>query len=161
MTRFGLILMLLSFWLGWSILTDFVVVPTTFKTIHDFFNAGELGMGLFMQLNCLEFVVGCSLFSLFAIEISKKHKLYVTFSLLLICLTIVSTYLFYLTPKLIHLTQLWKSADTQGLALIKNIGDIQQEHQFFHQIYIKLDTLKIFLLSCITFLHIRSVEKWY
>jgi hypothetical protein len=147
-------LFLISIWWGWTILTDFFVVPTVFKTINDFFNAGELGVTLFGKLNSLEAIVGVGLVALNIVGLKQKKISKWSFLLSGLCFLIVSFYFFYLTPKLSYLSVLWQKAEATGTQAISGIVDIQQEHQFYHQLYIKLDSVKLLMLSSLLFLNI-------
>ena len=135
------LLILLSIWWGWTVIIDFAVVPTVFSVINDFFNAGELGIALFSKLNNFELVISALLIVLSL----KQGKL--RLGLMICAWMIVMFYFSYLTPKLTHLTLLWKEADAAGLTGIAGIADVQQEHQFFHRVYVGLDSLKLLLLS--------------
>lgn len=159
-TVYSAILAFLSVWIGWTVLVDFVVAPTIFRTIHDFFNAGELGMKVFTKLNYLEFIIG-TILSIFILYSHFKYfprRLFIVLSLILV--SIIGFYIFSLCPKIIELTELWKLADTKGVIGMNGIADIQQEHQFYHGLYIKLDSLKLFIL--ISFISILFWErhKW-
>jgi hypothetical protein len=138
---------LISLWLGWTALVDLIVVPTVFSTIKDFFNAGELGVKLFSSLNNLEVVLATFLLAVLLHEFRKAKKNLLDIFLAFICFNIVMTYFAFLTPKLTTLTQLWQKADAQNLVGIAGFNDIQQEHQFFHRLYVGLDSLKLLLLS--------------
>ena len=156
-----LILILVSMWWAWTALIDFVVIPTTFRTISDFFNAGELGIALFSKLNLLEILLGLSMTGLSIMALkkapSKRSKIQVVLAALawLICLN----YFFYLTPKISELTQLWKNADSTGSVGISGFSDIQQSHQLYHRIYVGLDSLKLIILSAILFMCLLKKER--
>lgn len=153
--NFGLIIC----WLGWTALIDFAVVPTVFGTINDFFNAGELGIALFSKLNYLEVIVSSSLIALSCLELKRAQTGKLQLGLLVLAWTIVMSYFIFLTPKLTSLTELWKKADGLGLIGMSGIEDVQQEHQFYHRIYVGLDTVKILLLATLTGLEIFRQEK--
>ena len=140
------LLTLISLWLGWTVLTDFFIVPKVFAVIKDFFNAGELGIVVFSRLNILEVITGSALVSLTAIMTlkEKKNLIYLIFSVAL--LAIALTYFAYLSPKIQELTELWKKADQLGSMSIAGIDDIQQEHQKYHRLYVSIDTAKLILL---------------
>jgi len=149
------LILLCGLWLGWIILVDFFVVKIIFSEIDDFFKAGHLGMTLFSKLNLLEFLCGSFILSLVSmIQVkTKKSKFLVLIGFLLFILSFFN--LFYLTPKIIYLTQLWQRADVMGLVGLAGVSDLQQEHQFFHRIYISLDAVKLFLL-----LTLSSIAVW-
>lgn len=140
-------LVLISLWWGSTVLIDFAVVPTVFGVIDDFFNAGELGIALFSKLNKLEVVISSLLIvvSVFHLKITRSGKLQL--ALVLSAWVIVMVYVAYLTPKLTSLTGLWKEAEALNQVGISGISDIQQEHQFFHKIYVTLDSIKLLILT--------------
>jgi hypothetical protein len=154
-----IILTLVSIWWGWTVIIDFAVVPMVFRIINDFFNAGELGVALFSKLNIFELIASSLLLIIASssVLIYKKEK--TTFALILSAWIITLIYFFYLTPKLLMLTELWKKADSANQIGISGISDIQQEHQFFHKIYVTIDSLKLFILSIILGLQLFKREK--
>ena len=52
-------------------------------------------------------------------------------------------YFSYLTPKLEELTEMWKISEA-GKEI--PVSDIQQEHQYFHRLYVAIDSVKILIL---------------
>ncbi len=142
-----LTLILVSIWWGWTVIIDFAVVPAVFRVINDFFNAGELGATLFARLNGLEIIVSSLLIvvTLVHFKINRRGKLQL--SLVLAAWAIVMVYVAYLTPKITSLTYLWKEAEALGQSGLGDINDIQQEHQFFHNMYVTLDSIKLLILT--------------
>lgn len=135
---------------------DFVVVPGVFRNINDFFEAGNLGVYLFTKLNSLEVVISASVLAVL-VFIFRKNPRALPLLISGIIVTIISLiYFTYLIPKIAYLSELWKLSDS---GKIIETFDIQQEHQYFHRIYIIMDTVKIFILS---FMIISAVskEKW-
>jgi uncharacterized membrane protein len=112
--------------------------------INDFFNAGELGMSLFKKFNVLELLF---VLPLLVFEWRAKNK--VTSVGVFIAGIIILVYITYLTPKIEELSIWWKEADSQGIMGINGVKDIQQEHQFFHRLYVTLDTVKLLILSSV------------
>jgi hypothetical protein len=157
---YSIFILLLSFWLGWTLLVDFVVIRTVFSTISEFFEAGDLGIAVFSKLNNLEMIVSTLLLSLLSHQTLKNKKSLKLLVLGLLGWTIVMIYFTWLTPKLIQLTDLWKAADRMGAIGVSGIQDIQQEHQFYHKLYIRLDSLKIFVLSTLLGVGIWKNEEW-
>lgn len=100
-----LILVLVSLWWGWTAIIDFAIVPTVFRTISDFFNAGELGIALFSKLNILEVSIGLLLIILSTVELmknkTKRQKIYL--GMISLCWMISLMYFFWLTPKIAEL----------------------------------------------------------
>jgi hypothetical protein len=150
-----LLITAVSFWFGWTILIDFFVVPTVFEKIDQFFLAGDLGIALFSKLNNLEVVTGSFILSGLVFRKLSTKKDIVQFILALLLMGIALTYFTYLTPKITDLTELWKKAEATGSFAIAGISDIQQEHQFYHRLYIWLDCFKLFLLSAVFVLEAR------
>ncbi len=144
-----IVLILTSIWWGWTALVDFAIVPTVFRTIPDFFQAGELGIALFSKLNLFELVIATALViaCVYQLRIHKQGKIQLIASLC--AWVIVIFYVGYLTDKLIELTDLWMKADASNQVGIAGIIDIQQEHQYYHRVYVGLDSLK---LLCLTFM---------
>ncbi|MES2529033.1 MAG: DUF4149 domain-containing protein [Bdellovibrionota bacterium] len=137
------LLILLSFWLGWTVLVDFIVVPGVFRNIANFFEAGDLGIYLFQKLNSLELEVATFTIAILIFIFRKNRRALPLLISGVFLFAIAVTYFIYLTPKLQALTDMWKLSEAgQKIALT----DIQQEHQYFHRIYVTIDSLKILIL---------------
>lgn len=151
---------MVTLWLGWSALIDFIIIPTTFRTLNDFFGAGTLGIALFSKLNNLEVVVASLLMSLLAwYQVQhKKVNLFLT-TITVVAFAISLYYFAYLTPKISALTELWQEAQTQGTAGAGGVADVQQEHQFYHQLYVSLDTAKMILLLALLIYAAKKPES--
>ena len=156
-----IILVLVSIWLGWTVLIDFAVVPAVFRVIKDFFNAGELGINLFSILNSFELIVSSFLFGLIVFEFYNKRTSKLQLLLGALASLIIWIYVSYLTPKLIELTRLWQQADTTNQIGIQGIQDIQQEHQYFHRLYVTLDSVKLGLILGLLGISLFSKEKFF
>lgn len=138
----------LALWLGLSAFTDFFVIRTAFEITGDFFKAGDLGIALFGKLNRFEIVFASFLLIEVVLNPGKSRFLQLVKLLLtLVLFSIALTYFSYLTPKIMELTDFWKEADKLGTLSFGGIADVQTEHQFFHRLYIGLDTVKMLLLS--------------
>ncbi len=135
---------ILSAWLALTLFTDFVVIRTAFELTGDFFKAGDIGIALFGKLNNFEIIFG----SFILVEAVFKRKI-LPLILSLILFSIALIYFSYLTSKISALTELWKEAEKAGVLSMGNISDVQAEHQFFHRLYIGLDTLKMILLAAL------------
>lgn len=157
---YSLFLVLASAWWAWTFLVDIFIIPTVFRSIDNFFQAGDLGIAVFSKLNTLEVLVSSVLLGMLAWQTKKNKKTTVLLVTSVIVWAIALTYFFYLTPKLITLTDLWKQMDLMGLTSAAEIPDIQQEHQFYHNLYIRLDMLKLFLLSFLIGFGIWKQDKW-
>lgn len=154
------ILVITSLWLGWTMLVDFFIIPTVFKHVDDFFQAGFLGIAVFSRLNSLEILAATSLVSLTSLNVKKDITTVVAFVASLILFTISILYFVYLTPKIITLTELWRKADLMGLIGLRGIADLQQEHQFYHRLYIGIDTVKLGLLLILMGFGVFRSEQW-
>jgi hypothetical protein len=154
-----LLLVLLGLWLGWTLLIDFVVVPTAFRNLRDFFEAGRLGVLLFTKLNSLELSVASLIVSLTALGTLTQPRRLAMLALAILSWSIILIYLVWLTPKLSELTVLWQQAELNGVSGSGNIPDLQQEHQLYHRIYVGLDTVKLVLLASLIGLGMRMEQE--
>lgn len=158
--RYSFFLIVLSFWLAWTVLIDFVVVRTVFATIDNFFQAGDLGVALFSKLNNLELISSSLLVSILVFEMQVNKKVSSIFTLSILAWFISLYYFSFLTPKLVHLTELWKESDKLGISNLNGIFDIQQEHQFYHQTYRTLDSIKLVFLLIMLMIGLTKKDKW-
>jgi hypothetical protein len=138
---------LTGMWWGWTVLIDIFVIPTVFKTIDQFFVAGELGIAVFSKLNNLELITSSILLATLLTHFGRKKKFSILLILSFLTWTLAMIYFSYLTPKIVELTELWRKADLIGLSGVSGVEDIQQSHQYFHNLYIKFDSLKLLLLT--------------
>ena len=157
---YSLFLITVSLWWGWTILVDIFIIPTVFKTIDQFFQAGDLGIAVFSKLNNLEVVLGSILVGLFSYQVTKNKKALPLLVLSMVVWLIAMTYFSFLTPKLIELTELWKRTDLMGITGVAGIPDVQQAHQHYHNLYIGLDVIKLLLLSAMLLIGVIKEEKW-
>ena len=157
---YSLFLILVSLWWGWTVLVDFFIIPTVFKTIDQFFQAGDLGAAVFSKLNGLELILGSALVGLFSFQVTKNKKAITMLVLSTLVWVIAMTYFTFLTPKLAELSELWKKTDLMGITGVAGIPDIQQAHQFYHNLYIGIDFIKLILLTTIMILGVVKEEKW-
>jgi hypothetical protein len=137
-------------------LVDFVVVPAVFQNIEKFFEAGDLGIFLFKRLNYLEVVVASFVLGVLTFIFRKNRKALPLYISGIIVTAIALTYFMWLIPKIDELTQLWKLSEA-GQAIA--VADIQQDHQFYHRIYVIMDTVKLLVLL---FMMVSAVgkEEW-
>lgn len=156
----SLFLILTSMWLGWTVLVDFFVVRTVFSVVSNFFEAGDLGIAVFSRLNHLEVVVSTTMLAILSIVVKRKKSLLPTLALSLLAWSLSMFYFSFLTPKLVMLTALWKKADTIGSLAIAGYPDIQQTHQFWHNLYIGLDSVKLLTLITLVVLCAWKREHW-
>jgi len=137
-----------------------IVVPSVFRTIHDFFNAGDLGIVLFSALNNFELFMALVTLSILVYVFKKDKKVLPLLLLTSILVVIISFYFFYLTAHIAELTDAWKQTQLTGIYSIPGIGDIQQAHQSAHRIYVGLDVLKLLILSFVWGMTFFQEEKW-
>lgn len=142
-------IMVASMWLAATVIIDFFVVPAVFKMIDQFFLAGDLGLALFSKFNRIELFLGTTLVSLAAMQLRKDKTWLMIFIVSLFVWMLAMLYLFSLSPKIGELTELWKTADSFGITGIAGIADIQQEHHWYHRLYIILDGIKLLILAAL------------
>ena len=151
---------LLGMWWGCTVLVDFFVIPNVFRTIDIFFKAGELGIVVFSKLNALEVILGSALVGMLSYQVSKNRKALPMLMMAIVLWIIAMTYFSFLSPKISELTALWKEADQAGQMSIARYPDIQQAHQFYHKLYIGIDTFKLLLLTFMISYGVVKQEKW-
>lgn len=144
---YPLVLFLSAIWWGWTILVDLLIIPTVFRTLSDFFEAGNLGISVFSKLNNLEIVTSSFLLSLLCLHTLRSRKAIIALIISMLLWMIAMTYFAWLTPKIIEMTELWKKAEQTGATGAPGFPDIQQAHQLYHNLYIKMDMLKLALLT--------------
>jgi hypothetical protein len=158
---YSFIIVLLSFWLGWTILVDFFVVPSIFREIPEFFKAGKLGMILFSKLNNLELIVSSSILGLSIMQSRKNPHSRPLIPFALLAWMIIMLYFTFLTPKIIILTEMWmKAGHDHAMFVSQGITDIQQEHHFYHNLYRSIDAIKLVLLTIFLFCTLKNRDKW-
>lgn len=136
-----------AFIFSWIILTvavDFIAIPTVFRTLKDPNLGGAIGINLFPKVNWVEIILAVSLCSaiFFSVNIKQRilDRLALIVGIFLFLLTVL--YLAYLSPEIKRLTL--EIANNKGnLTLLPTLNI---EHQFFHHLYIKLESVKLFLL---------------
>jgi hypothetical protein len=136
---------LIVVWTSLTIMVDFIVIPNVFQNIPNFFMAGNLGVILFNKFNLIEFPISSMIFLMSITHFEKTKSGYFLILSSILLLAIASSYLFYLTPKLTHLTAIWEYAEKMG-TLGSGKDDVQSLHMFYHQAYRWLDTVKLLLL---------------
>jgi len=157
---FSTFLLIVSMWWGWTVLVDMFIIRTVFATIDNFFQAGDLGIAVFSKLNNLEVIVSTALVAVLSFQFTKNKKVLPLLVMSIVAWIVAMTYFAYLTPKLVELTELWKKTDLMGLAGAAGIPDIQQEHQFYHRLYIGMDSFKLVLLTVMILYGSFKQDKW-
>lgn len=117
-------------------------------------------MELFSKLNQLEMIISTALLVIIFFQVRVNRRLLKEFFLTLTTWIISVIYFSYLTPKLIFLTELWKKNDLIGIYSAPGIPDIQQAHQYYHNLYIGIDSLKLITLTVMIGLATWRREKW-
>lgn len=139
-----IVLSLIASWLSLVMFTDFIVVPTVFRTLSNRFEAGELGMKVFAALGAYEAVVAVLLF-LTARVVFKRFRTKRAGFLFLFATTLLTFALlgrFYITPELTKINQDKYTLDEQSSEYQK----LQSRHNFLHSFYVKLDGTKMLFL---------------
>ena len=140
-----LILCLSLIWLSLSSLVNFVVIPSVFSVVNDFFSAGNLGVTVFTKFNRSEFLFASALVVLTLFDFKRTRSGLIPVLVSLLLLLISGSYLFYLTPKLSQLTTAWEYAQTMG-TIGQAESDLQSLHMMYHRTYIVMDAVKLLLL---------------
>lgn len=146
-----LILCLSLIWLSLSSLVNFVVIPSVFSVVNDFFSAGNLGVTVFTKFNRFEFLFASALVVLTLFDFKRTRNGLIAVLVSLLLLLISGSYLFYLTPKLSQLTTAWEYAQTMG-TIGSAESDLQSLHMMYHRTYIVMDTVKLLLLLALAIL---------
>lgn len=153
-----LVVLSLSAWLFLSIFIDMFVIPGAFKIVGDVFKAGTLGIAVFSSLNKFEVFFGVAL--VFGLVRGKKEgfKWHTVQDILAkILTTLAVAYYYYLSPKISILTD--KLISFKGNAQDAAYVAINTDHQFYHNLYVKLDVFKIIILLFLLVLQFMPVEK--
>lgn len=134
-----LALLMAAIWMSATALVDFLIVPTLFRSLDDVMSAGIIGVKLFTIFNYLELVFGFAMI----VGIWKSFKYFnhrslawANLSNAILLFVIALFYTSFLTPELTQLTY-----------QIKSGGDshIMASHDFFHKLYVKIDSIKLLL----------------
>jgi hypothetical protein len=143
---------LLCIWLGQTILIDLFLAPKIFQIIPDFFLAGNVAVAIFQKMNVIELLISGFCFSSTTLLLTKNSKYKWPFLFGVLLIAIVCFYNFYLTEKIKMLADLWQYSEMTQTNSLENGFDVQQEHQFYHRIYVATDVVKIILISIQIFL---------
>lgn len=140
-----LLLVISSLWMGMTMSVDFVAVPLVFQTLTSLQEAGRLGIAVFLKFNSIEIFLSMVLFITSILEFLKNKNgrwpmTWVLFSILLTSLAVL--YAFYLSPRIAFLGTEMHQFPLESEPYLA----IYKEHQFFHKLYVKLDSLKLLLL---------------
>lgn len=140
-------------WFLMTIFVDIIAVPTVFRNVSNVHEAGKVGMTVFTSLNRMELIFAF-IFIGAVIHFHKKLKSNFLLVLSLVLLFWSFSYNLYFTPKIIHYTQLIRSAVPGDPMMI----EYQNGHHFFHTLYRYLDTTKLIMLLSVLVVLIK--RKW-
>ncbi|MCB9061071.1 MAG: DUF4149 domain-containing protein [Halobacteriovoraceae bacterium] len=146
-----IMMFVLSMWLGTTLLVDFVAVPTVFRTLNELYSAGEVGISIFSKYVYAEIIL-CAFAIFTAFFLKKKWKYILP---LLVLGTGLGGYFYIIIPKITAFTGELKKLEEMKLVgeLIKTYEISSQSLDYFHSLYIKMDSGKIvFLVILILFL---------
>ncbi len=132
----------LGIWLGITVFVDFVAVPTLFSNVSSRYEAGRVGMILFTTFNKIEVTLSLLLLGFAFLFWERVLWKKTVFGLLGLLVILAMSYTFYLSPKIVELTEKMQTVVPESRAY--QLWD--KDHQFFHRTYIKLDSLKLLLL---------------
>ncbi|GAB4015481.1 MAG: hypothetical protein Fur0010_14570 [Bdellovibrio sp.] len=152
------LLVISSLWMGMTMSVDFVAVPLVFQTLTSLQEAGKLGIAVFSKFNSIEIFLSMVLFIASILEFLKNKNgrwpmTWVLFSILLTSLAVL--YAFYLSPRIAFLGNEMHQFPLESEPYLV----VYKEHQFFHKLYVKLDSLKLLLLLTMIVSCWRKISK--
>ena len=140
-------------WLLATIFIDIMAVPLVFQNVSSRDEAATLGVLIFKRFNNIEltlFFLG-SLLIFFSGIFKLKNYLIKFFPLGLFPIT----YTFFLTDKITHYNKLkMNEIDDTRLEVI------QQSLDFYHHLYVRLDMIKIILLTIFFILILKHIKTY-
>ncbi len=142
----------LFFWLGFSLFIDLVGVRLIFTQIEDVMMAGKLGGSFFYRFNQIESVLG--LLIILGLFVKKSSK--IALGCAILATLIALSYLFHISPEILRNSELYGGVLSGVIQDDKNYGDI---FYFYHELYIKLDIVKIVLIGASLGLLIKEELK--
>jgi len=148
------LLMFLAAWFFTTIVVDFVAVPSVFRTVTNLEEAGKVGIKVFTKYNILELILGIVITGIFwKLPAQSKKLLWACRILSVILVILILFYMLHLNPNII------KYAGQMHEIGIGNEGfeAVEDQHRFYHHLYVKLDGFKLFSLL---FLQIIAVISW-
>jgi len=146
--------MFLAAWFFTTIVVDFVAVPSVFRTVTNLEEAGKVGIKVFTKYNILELILGIVITGIFwKLPAQSKKLLWACRILSVILVILILFYMLHLNPNII------KYAGQMHEIGIGNEGfeAVEDQHRFYHHLYVKLDGFKLFSLL---FLQIIAVISW-
>ncbi len=135
-------LVILSSWLTLTLFVDIAFVPVLFRTLKGQpYLAGSIGVKAFSVVNPIEVVFGIILL-LIGLKLKKQHVVQFYLSLTLLVLAIL--YTFYFSPQIsFYAQEMQKFQLTNPVDFVK----AQVEHRLYHGWYVRLDSLKMLILT--------------
>jgi hypothetical protein len=143
---FGVSFGLALTWLVATIFIDFVAVPAVFSTITSRDDAAELGIKIFTRFNYIEIAVAVLL-----LVLSRGRKLIAASSLVLFPILYISL----LSPNIDRLN----NDKINLLDEDPKMEKVQEDLDFYHNFYVKADSVKILLLILMMTLQVRGLNK--
>ncbi len=153
-TYFLLILPALIFsWFIATVFIDMMAVPLVFQTVSSRDEAASLGVQIFRRFNVVELILFASIsLCFYASKIFSLKGYLLRFSYLGL---FPIFYFSYLTDKIVHFNRL-KTNEIDNTKL----ETIQASLDLYHHLYVRLDTLKIFLLLLSFILVVKYIKTY-
>ena len=130
----------ISAWFFSTVVVDFVAIPSVFRILDDPATAGLIGIKVFSTFNILEVIIAITgLVGAYFL----RHKGLLVLSILTI--SIAFLYYFYLTPSIISASEVIRSFNELNSQVVE---EKTREMAFFHELYVKMDSIKLLLLLC-------------
>lgn len=145
----------MTFWLAPSVLIDFVAAPAIFRNVSSLQEAGTLGMVIFKSFNSLELVLSLIILVISGLLIMEKKlkKLWLGFFILLVFWA--SFFRFYVSPTIVEInTERWELPEDS-----KKYESLTNSHQFYHELYVKMEGTKVILLLGAIIILMRRKEE--
>lgn len=146
-------------WFATSCLIDFVAVPTVFRTVSKLTEAGAVGMTIFSKYNVVEVLCGLVIL-IYALKSAMikgiGRKVFALFSV--VVFGIALAYQFHVSPKIIQINTERAQYEMESVEYQK----ISVEHNFYHKLYVRMDSVKVTLLlimMIMAFLRLPKGEK--
>lgn len=136
----------LSTWFSISLFIDIFVVPTVFRTVSNIQESSDIGIKVFSIFNSIEFILAILLLVLGVwyrnyMQWGKNVKGVIIF-LWILLFVLSASYKFHITPMISSLTLEMRDNGLGSVAA----ATVANAHNFYHDLYVKLDYSKIFVL---------------
>ena len=140
MKKLSLILIpsILFAWFIATFFIDILAVPAVFQNVSSRDEAARLGVLIFKRFNFVELFFSVSLLVFFYFSEFKKM---ISVRVTAICTLFPITYTILLTPKIVQ----YNEAKINAIDEVK-LEVIQMSLDFYHGIYVKMDTVKLIIL---------------